>query len=506
MMSAALHDHAGPVSSSQGSRPSFLTRAKWTAYLVVQQRRQARFPFQSRAVIERAQRRRVRRIVAHAHRHVPYYRETMRRLKLQPGDFRTAEDLARLPVLEREQLQRDPEYFVSRAEPIDRYLRIQTSGSTGAPRQIFHDGRAIVEGNAHLQRFRSIMTELVGKRYSAREAIIVTASSTFHKGHEFLERYRLIPSGPLGESLHLSVFDPPERNLELLNEFRPDLIQGYGSYFEELFARAHATGRAFHRPRLVVFWYDGMSRGGRRLISEVLGIPILSVYGAAEAFHIGFECERSLGYHLNIDLVAPRIVGSDGRELPAGESGEVIVSNLVNRATVLLNYRLGDLATRIPGTCSCGRSLPLLSFPEGRSEDWLETASGELLHPSFFSMFFKWTEDPLFAEIWQWQVVQLTPRHLRVTVVTTPSCDHETIRKRIVEKLGGRLGEGTTVDVEFVDRLPRTSGGKVRTVQGLKRRETAGAVPETPVEARRVMHGRGREGPGDPAQPLGGIS
>ena len=70
------------------------------------------------AAIERAQRRQLRATVAHAYEHVPYYRETMRRLGLGPADFETASDLAKLPLIEREQLQRDPEYFVSRAEPL----------------------------------------------------------------------------------------------------------------------------------------------------------------------------------------------------------------------------------------------------------------------------------------------------------------------------------------------------------------------------------------------------
>ena len=54
-------------------------------------------------------------MVAHAYEHVPYYRETMRRLGLAPGDIAVGGDLAKLPLIEREQLQRDPEYFVSRA-------------------------------------------------------------------------------------------------------------------------------------------------------------------------------------------------------------------------------------------------------------------------------------------------------------------------------------------------------------------------------------------------------
>ena len=100
-------------------------------------------------------------------------------------------------------------------------------------------------------------------------------------------------------------------------------------------------------------------------------MAVLSVYQAVEIGIIGWECERQCGHHLNVDLCPIRILDSDRRELPIGESGQVVTSNLVNRGTVLLNYMLGDLATRLPEPCGCGRSLPLLSHVQGRTTDWL---------------------------------------------------------------------------------------------------------------------------------------
>lgn len=41
------------------------------------------------------------------------------------------------------------------------------------------------------------------------------------------------------------------------------------------------------------------------------------------------------------------------------QKGEMMISNPVNQGTVLLNYRLGDIATLSRQRCSCGRSLPL---------------------------------------------------------------------------------------------------------------------------------------------------
>jgi phenylacetate-CoA ligase len=56
-----------------------------------------------------------------------------------------------------------------------------------------------------------------------------------------------------------------------------------------------------------------------------------------------------------------------------------VVSNLVNRATVLLNYRLGDLASYVGGSCPCGLALPLHAPPIGRIDDVIE--NGAVVHP-----------------------------------------------------------------------------------------------------------------------------
>ena len=98
-------------------RDGHLARLAWTAQMVAAAPGQARFPFSSAAEVRRAQERRIGEMITYARTYVPYYRETMRRKIIGIEELRTAEDLARLPLLERESLQRDPEYFVSEQWP-----------------------------------------------------------------------------------------------------------------------------------------------------------------------------------------------------------------------------------------------------------------------------------------------------------------------------------------------------------------------------------------------------
>jgi phenylacetate-CoA ligase len=194
-------------------------------------------------------------------------------------------------------------------------------------------------------------------------------------------------------------------------------------------------------------------------MTEELGIAVLSVYQAVESTGIiGWECELQNGHHLNVDLCPIRILGSDGRELPAGESGQVVVSNLVNRGTILLNYMLGDLAALQPEWCGCGRSLPLLSQLEGRSTDWLRSASGQLIHPQTMRGILREVEG-----IRRYQLVQERPGRVRVVTVASPEADRERIRSRVVAE-SRELPDPIEAEVEFSETLPRTEGGKVLTL------------------------------------------
>jgi phenylacetate-coenzyme A ligase PaaK-like adenylate-forming protein len=148
--------------------------------------------------------------------------------------------------------------------------------------------------------------------------------------------------------------------------------------------------------------------------------------------------------------------------VPDGDSGEVVVSNLVNRATVLLNYRLGDVAAKLPDRCRCGRSLPLLSFPEGRTDDWVRTPSGELLHGQAVRSLLL-----ADASVLTFQVVQRSLTSFAVSVVLSSSGDPAKCRTGIQRRFAERFGRDTVTDVDFVGDLVRTPGGKVRTVVSL---------------------------------------
>lgn len=376
-----------------------LSRLAWTFFILWHTRGQARYPFRKPEIIARDQARRVRRIVHYAWRYVPYYRETMLKLGLTPDDFRSADDLAKLPVLRREQVQRDPEFFNSEVGDRDSWLLLQSGGTSGRPIIVFHSRSEVFYLEAVSARFRAIVQKTIGRKAGYRETYILADHSSNRTIRDYWQKHALVPQRLPAKLQRLSIADPPETNTKLINEFKPDALYGYGSYLGLLFATVQAKGLLFHTPKLVAFGADDLPSQNRRLIQEKFGIPTFSMYHCVEFSRLAFECEKHMGVHVNADVFPLRITDADGKTLPQGEQGEVVASNLLNTATVLLNYRLGDLATALP-PCPCGRHLPLVSYPQGRCDDWVQLRSGAAFHSTNLLRI-----SDTCRSVWQWQII-----------------------------------------------------------------------------------------------------
>lgn len=397
-------------------------------------------------------------MVRHAYRTVPHYRDVMDRLGIGPDAIETPEDLAKLPILEREVLQRDPERLTSSAVPPRERLTLRTGGSTGAPRVVHHSTRSIVRNAAHGERERTIIARAVGRQVGYRETVIGSPRSTAQEVQAHLRANTLLPRGVRVERQYLSVLDPVATTAERLAEFAPHVVHGYGSYLAALFAHVHAHRAGFPLPRVVTFSSDGLSDAARALIRDELGVFVLGTYQAVEAFKIGFECGEGSGIHINTDLYPVRVVDAAGRDVAAGEAGDLVVSNLVNDATVFLNYRLGDTVALLSGACTCGRSLPRMTQPLGRLDDWL-SIGGRRVHSQGVRTIFTSESDIL-----QYQVVQQEPWKVAVAVVTRGAVDDAEMSRRIVHGFRERFGDELQVTVACVSDLPRTSRGKVRAI------------------------------------------
>ncbi|MBC7257271.1 MAG: hypothetical protein H5T66_14325, partial [Chloroflexi bacterium] len=250
---------------------------------------------------------------------------------LTPEDIRTVEDLERLPIIEREMVREAPERFRSEIIPQERMLYTHSSGSMGIPLEVWHNREAVMANATHGERQRSIYVRFIGKGLAYRETVVISSASVARHTQSMVASYLALPSKMRIKRQYLDMRDPFEHSFHAMQTFQPHVLHSHGSYFNEFFPYLYAKGLTLPSLKLVTFSSDALWESTRQLIETAFGLPVLGIYQAIEAFQIGFECEEKRGYHLNIDLYPIRVVNEAGDTLPPGETGEVIVSNLVNR-------------------------------------------------------------------------------------------------------------------------------------------------------------------------------
>jgi phenylacetate-CoA ligase len=437
-----------------------LPRKAYGSAVLAANARQRRVPFLPREKVERLRDRRVRRIVAYAAKTVPYYRELFARERIDPREIRGAGDLSRLPLLDRETVRRQPSLFLSEAHPARDSLAFFTTGATGTPLEVRHDRRSLLANLAFGERERAPVIEGTGGSFLPKELYVGYQTSTLRKVTAFYRESTFMPVG--SGRRFVSIHEPIENVAAVSRAERPDLLVGYGGWIHLFFKALAARGIEIHRPKMVIYMGEALPHGGREVIEGSFGIPVMSRYAAAEAFRIGFYCERRTGFHLHEDVTHVRVVGADGATLGPGEVGRLVISNLVNRGSVLLNYPVGDLGSISSERCPCGRTFKLLSELEGRVEDIMTLPDGRSVHPRAVWEVFQGDTDLI-----QYQLTQHEPDRFELWLVTVDDEAFRRVEQRARPLLQDLLGTGARIAIGRRGESEQRGDGKFRAVVSL---------------------------------------
>jgi phenylacetate-CoA ligase len=404
---------------------------------------------------------RVRAAVRRAAETVPFYRDVFRRNGIDPREVRTVHDLRRLPLIDKSTVLDDPARFRSSAVPDEDTVAFTTSGSTWRSLTVRHDRRSLLENIAYSERQRAVEATLAGKKL---RYVVATIAHETLTGRTVDAHYARSAVRPIGPARHwIPIDEGVERIVGRIDELRPDVLAGFGSYLEEFFKLVAHRGLELRLPRVVMYWGDPMSAEARAFVETHFGVPVLSTYAAVEAFKVGYYCEQRRGFHLYEDLCDLWIAAEDGSPRPAGERGEVVISNFVNRATVLLNYRLGDLGHLAGEECPCGRTSPLLSELEGRVSEVVHLPSGDVVHP-----FAVLTIVRRYETVTRSQLVQHELGRFELRVTTVDAAAFDELREPLARELA-RVLRGSTVEVTRHERLNGGGRGKFVPVVALPR-------------------------------------
>lgn len=418
----------------------------------------------SRDEIIALQTRRLQQTLQHVYKNVPFYKRKFDEAGIHPDDLHTLADLAKFPFTVKTDL-RDNYPFAMFAVPREKIVRIHgSSGTTGKP---------IIVGytQADIDMWAEVMARSI-RAAGVRPGMMVhvaygyglfTGGLGAHYGAERLGCTVVPISGGM-----------TERQVQLINDFKPDAIMVTPSYMlvlQEGFKKAGLDPRASSL-RFGIFGAEPWTNALRGEIERGFDLDATDIYGLSEVIGPGVaqECiETKDGLHIWEDHFYPEIINPEtGEVLPDGEKGELVFTSLTKQAFPIIRYRTKDLTRLLPGTARPG--MRRMEKITGRSDDMI-ILRGVNLFPSQIEEIL--LSMPFCSGHYQLQLThQGLMDELIVHAELLETVQDESLKhageQQITKRIKDVIGVTTTVVLHHPGEIERSLTGKARRLVDLR--------------------------------------
>jgi phenylacetate-CoA ligase len=383
---------------------------------------------------------------------VPYYRDLFAQLRFNPAGVTSIADLQRLPLTDKPTMRKAGEAL--KADGALALSRYNTGGSSGEP-LIFYIGKG---RKSHDVGAKWRVTRWWGVDIGDPEMVVW--GSPIELGAQ--DRVRQVRDRLLRTEL-LPAFEMSEANLDRyvarIRQCRPRMLFGYPSSLSLIANHARNRGQRMDDLgiRVAFVTSERLYDEQRATIGSVFGCPVANGYGARDAGFIAHECPAG-GMHLQAEDIIVEIVDSEGRVLPAGEAGEIVVTHTATKDFPFVRDRTGDVAILSPDPCRCGRTLPLIKEIQGRTTDFVVAADGTIMHG--LALIYTARDIP---GIERFKIIQHSRTRTEILVVARPPYGPDA-EARLIRDYKARLGGSVEIVVTQVDEIPPEKSGKFRYV------------------------------------------
>lgn len=402
-------------------------------------------------------------MIRRIYNHVPFYRNRLMALGIEPGDIRSVEQLKLLPFTTKSDL-RDNYPFGLFTLPQSEVVRIHaSSGTTGKPTVVGYS-RADIE----------LWAEVVARSLTM---------AGIHNGDTIQIAYGYGPfTGGLGlhygaEKIGATVIPistgNTKKQLQFMTDFRASVLActpSYAAHLGESILKEGISPGDLHL-RIGVFGAEPWTGEMRREIEKLLHIKAYDIYGLSEVIGPGvsMECECQCGNHVFEDHFIPEIIDPETLEvLPDGELGELVFTTVSKEAMPLLRYRTRDL-TRLHRTkCDCGRTLVRMEKCLGRTDDMLIIRGVNVFPSQVESVLMEMAETTPHYQLIVRREHNLDTLEIRVEVDQQNWSDSirelEGIRRRIDHNIRSLLGISATIRLVEPYSIARSEGKAQRII------------------------------------------
>lgn len=415
-----------------------------------------------RAELEQLQLERLEATLSRAVRHVPFYRKRFRALGFDPDDFRSLDDLRRLPFTTKADLRENHPYGLF-AVPLRDIVRVHaSSGTTGLSTAVGYTRNDMRTWSTLTARV------LVAGGVSKDDVVQIAFDYGLFTGafglHQGAER--------LGASVVPVSSSDARRQVGIMRDYRTTALVTTPSHALAIADAVVETeiGKASLSLRHGLFGAEPWSESMRQEIEEKLDIVATDNYGLSEVMGPGVagECVERRGLHLAEDHFVFEVIDPETlAPVPPGQVGELVITTLTKEAIPIVRYRTRDLTSISDEPCPCGRTSRRMARVKGRTDDMLIVKGARVFPSEIEAVLFEieGTEPHYQIQVDREAGVD------RITVLveaSEPSLSGDPKRRAaleqtVVRRLAAALG--VTVDVELVGRKTiERSDGKARRV------------------------------------------
>jgi phenylacetate-CoA ligase len=410
----------------------------------------------------------LRNILAFAGAQVPYYQDCFARLGIAAETLAGQDDLRRLPVLGRAEVQARNQDL--RPDKLPRGQKpgglAKTSGSTGQPVEV-----AVTALTRNLfvifkqRQLRWARFDPLGRFGLIRPPSDLPAGKsggpvepgeTLRRETWQLQVGRYFETGPL---FGFTNRNPVTDQVDWLAEHKIDYLQGQSAELEHLAlaARTRATPPSL---RGLFAISQQMTAEMRNCIEETFSAQVQENYGLNEIGIVASRCREGGRYHVNVEHCLVEIVDAEGQPVPPGQRGHLVVTSLNNFAMPLLRYDSGDLAEAVDGPCPCGRTLPAFGRIHGRYRRIADLPEGTFMHFATLRRTLADLPPDLARLLRQYQVHQYRDGSFELRLLLSEAAPEQLTRQILAEweKSGG--ADLPDLTIRYVDVIPRPPGGK----------------------------------------------
>ena len=405
----------------------------------------------SREELLALQHNKLHRLLVNTYEHVPYYHRLFDQVGFRPDDVLTdLGSLQKIPLSNKAIVRKNFDDLCT-TDPQRRATMssLTTGGSTGQPLAFKQDSNFRDHVTADLHRHLG----WAGWQLGVVHAYIWGTSFEVKTSQAFRTRLMDWVLNRFVTNAYVLSEESMEAFAAQVRRRRPRIIFCYPSSLHHFAQFVQARGYDDIKFDWMFSSAEVLYPAQRQSIEAALGGQMLDRYATRELACIGCECPAHTGLHVSLENVYIEVL-QDGKPAPAGETGDIVVTNLNNYGMPFIRYSVGDLGAWSKNDhCPCGRASPLMELVQGRRVNMFKTRDGRAVWGGFAS--------PLFAikGIDQFQLVQKSLDLVIARIVKEGELDQARL-DAIERTVKIALGDNVEVRFEFPDNIPVLASGK----------------------------------------------